>query len=184
MGLAVSIVIGGLITIAVCVRGASLEPCASILPPLSLFPGHRPRRNRAQRPQTQYKHVGRMLCDQALRNKVLRELDEMQRLSSNTNHTMHGIANFLTLHYPARRQGPMLQAILSRVHYNLTHPSTPMAIMPLVEEQFREQQRKQTQAWKLIERLECPKCGKVYSAPYVAYCRNCGMELVRRVDWQ
>lgn len=38
----------------------------------------------------------------------------------------------------------MLQAILSRVHYNLTHPKTPMPITPLVEEQFREQQGRHT----------------------------------------
>ena len=80
----------------------------------------------------------------------------------------------------------MLQAILSRVHYNLTHPKTPMAIMPLVEEQFREQQGKLTQAWQVIERLECPKCGKPYSAATwigVAHCRTCGTQLASQVEW-
>jgi len=52
----------------------------------------------------------------------------------------------------------MLQAILSRVHYNLMHPKTPMAIMPLVEEQIRRQRSKAAapeQAWQMIERLKC-----------------------------
>ena len=52
----------------------------------------------------------------------------------------------------------MLQAILSRVHYNLMHPKTPMAIMPLVEEQIRRQQSKAAaaeQPWQMIEPLKC-----------------------------
>ena len=53
----------------------------------------------------------------------------------------------------------MLQAILSRVHYNLMHPKTPMAIMPLVEEQIRRQRSKAAappQEWQTTERLNCP----------------------------
>ena len=49
----------------------------------------------------------------------------------------------------------MLQAILSRVHYNLMHPKTPMAIMPLVEEEIRRQQSKAAapqQEWQTTER--------------------------------
>lgn len=52
----------------------------------------------------------------------------------------------------------MLQAILSRVHYNLMHPKTPMAIMPLVEEQIRRQRSKAAapqQEWQMTERLKC-----------------------------
>jgi hypothetical protein len=49
----------------------------------------------------------------------------------------------------------MLQAILSRVHYNLMHPKTPMAIMPLIEEQIRRQRSKTAeQEWQ----TERPKC--------------------------
>jgi len=48
----------------------------------------------------------------------------------------------------------MLQAILSRVHYNLMHPKTPMAIMPLVEEQIRSKAAAPEQAWQIIERLK------------------------------
>ncbi len=43
----------------------------------------------------------------------------------------------------------MLQAILSRVHYNLMHPKTPMAIMPLVEAAVPQQE------WQMTERLKC-----------------------------
>lgn len=77
----------------------------------------------------------------------------------------------------------MLQAILSRVHYNLTHPKTPMAIMPLVEEQFREQGGKRQEAWRMIERLKCPECRKEYSVPTwiaTARCRQCDVELVKQ----
>jgi hypothetical protein len=51
----------------------------------------------------------------------------------------------------------MLQAILSRVHYNLMHPKTPMAIMPLVEEEIRRQRKAAApeQPWQMIERLKC-----------------------------
>ena len=51
----------------------------------------------------------------------------------------------------------MLQAILSRVHYNLMHPKTPMAIMPLVEEEIRRQRKAAApeQPLQMIERLKC-----------------------------
>jgi hypothetical protein len=51
----------------------------------------------------------------------------------------------------------MLQAILSRVHYNLMHPKTPMAIMPLIEEQIRRQ-RSKTAATQQEWQTERPKC--------------------------
>lgn len=80
----------------------------------------------------------------------------------------------------------MLQAILSRIYYNLAHPTTPMEVMPLIAEQFRQQRDKSTgqeQAWQMIEQVKCPACGKVYTVvswTARAHCRQCGTELVNR----
>lgn len=77
----------------------------------------------------------------------------------------------------------LLQAILSRVHYNLTHPKTPMKVLPLVEEQFRGQRAKQQEARRMVERLKCPECRKEYSVPTsvaTARCRRCDVELVNQ----
>lgn len=80
----------------------------------------------------------------------------------------------------------MFQAILSRIYYNLVHPKTPMEVMPLIAEQFRQQRdksRNQEQAWQMIEQVKCPDCGKVYTVvswTARAHCRQCGTELVDR----
>lgn len=80
----------------------------------------------------------------------------------------------------------MLQAILSRIYYNLAHPNTPMEVMPLIAEQFRQQRDKsnnQEQVWQMIEQVKCPGCGKVYTVvswTATAHCRQCGAELVNR----
>lgn len=80
----------------------------------------------------------------------------------------------------------MLQAILSRIHYNLMHPQTPTEVKPLIEEQFRQQRdraKNQEQEWQMIEHVKCPGCGKVYnlvSWTAAAHCRQCGRELVNR----